>query len=253
LIPLAAIFSYDSDNGNLLSISTNKEKLCKWYWCGVFGELYGSANETRYALDMTGIFDWINGVQQPDTVTRANFEATRLLSMQTRNSAAYKGVLALIMQDSPLDFMSANRMDIASYSNESTDIHHIFPKTYCISKSFSKDKWDSVINKTLIYASTNRSIGGRAPSEYIKTMENKGLNEQQIDEAIASHFINPQLLRTDAFDDFIVDRAIRLLDRIEIAMGKATSGRESEDTIREFGADLKKIREINEVSDFESC
>jgi hypothetical protein len=24
----------------------------QWYWCGVFGELYGSANETRYALDI---------------------------------------------------------------------------------------------------------------------------------------------------------------------------------------------------------
>jgi len=25
-----------------------KAKLASWYWCGVFGEMYGSANETRY-------------------------------------------------------------------------------------------------------------------------------------------------------------------------------------------------------------
>jgi hypothetical protein len=29
----------------------NSGKLTRWYWCGVFGELYGSASETRIALD----------------------------------------------------------------------------------------------------------------------------------------------------------------------------------------------------------
>ena len=29
-----------------------RQKLLRWYWCGVFGELYGSANETRFGLDL---------------------------------------------------------------------------------------------------------------------------------------------------------------------------------------------------------
>ena len=31
----------------------------QWFWCGVFGELYGSANETRYALDLPQVVNWI--------------------------------------------------------------------------------------------------------------------------------------------------------------------------------------------------
>lgn len=238
LVPLAAIFAYAEKANINLAIQTNKDILAHWYWCGVFGELYGGANESRYALDITGVFDQIAGVGIPDTVSRASFQPRRLLTMQTRNSAAYNGVMGIILQDSPLDFMSADKMDIATYLDENTDIHHIFPRNYCEQQGYDQQKWNSVINKTPIYASTNRSIGGRAPSEYIKTMENKGLSQQQIRDAISSHKINYDLLNADDFDGFILDRANRLLDRIEIAMGKTVAGRDSDDTIKAFGAPL---------------
>lgn len=240
LIPLAAIFAYDSElkENRPLILGQNLELLAKWYWCGVFGELYGSANEARFALDIANIFDWIYNGSQPDTVTRSNFQPTRLLSMQTRNSAAYKGVIAMIMQDSPLDFMSGSKMDIASYLDEDTDIHHIFPQAYCEGEGLPMRKWNSVVNKTPIYASTNRSIGGRAPSEYIKAMRNKGLSDEQVVSAITSHKVNYDLLAADDFDAYFVDRAIKLLNRIEKATGKSISGRDSEETIKEFGQAL---------------
>ena len=241
LVPLAAIFAYADDANINLAIQTNKDIIAHWYWCGVFGELYGGANESRYALDITGVFDQIDGKGIPDTVIRANFLPRRLLSMQTRNSAAYNGVMGIILQDSPLDFMSADKMDIATYLDESTDIHHIFPRNYCEQQGYDSLKWNSVINKTPIYASTNRSIGGRAPSEYIGTMANKGLTQLQMCEAISSHKINYDLLRADDFDGFIIDRASRLLDRIEKAMGKTIAGRDSEETIKAFGKPLPTI------------
>lgn len=238
LIPLAAIFAFAESKKINLEIKTNKDILAHWYWSGVFGELYGGANETRYALDIVGVYNKIKGIGEPDTIERASIQPRRLLSMQTRNSAAYKGVMALILQDSPLDFMSANKMDIATYLDESTDIHHIFPQVYCETMGYDQMKWNSVINKTPIYARTNRSINGRAPSEYIKTMENKGLTMEQIKLAISSHKINFDLLNNDNFDEFIIDRAKQLLDRIEKAMGKNIDGRGSDDTVSAFGASL---------------
>ena len=107
--------------------------------------------------------------------------------------------------------------------------------SYSLIISYPENKWNSVINKTPIYASTNRSIGGRLPSDYIKTMANKGLSDQQIDAALESHMVNPTLLRSDDFFLYVTDRATRILDRIEKAMGKAVSGRDSEETKREFG------------------
>lgn len=240
LVPLSAIFAYAEIEGINMAIQTNKDIIAHWYWCGVFGELYGGANETRYALDIVGVLDQLQGGGVPDTVARASFQPRRLLSMQTRNSAAYNGVMGLILQDSPLDFMSANKMDIATYLDESTDIHHIFPRNYCEQQGYDQTKWNSVVNKTPIYASTNRSIGGRAPSEYIKTMANKGLTEEQMRQAIESHKIDYDILQADDFDGFITDRAIRLLDRIELAMGKTIDGRDSEETINIFGTSLSK-------------
>lgn len=239
LIPLAAIFAYDNLNGKKLSLMQNLDLLAKWFWCGVFGELYGSANETRFAQDIVGIFEWMeNENAVPETVTRATFDATRLLWLQTRNSAAYKGVMALINKQHPKDFMNGQDMEIANYLLELTDIHHIFPQAYCTKENLPQRKWNSVVNKTPIYATTNRSIGGKAPSLYIQTIRNKGISEDKIDNALESHNINPTLLKIDSFDAFIVDRAKRLLNLIEKAMGKAVSGRESNSTIQHFGQAL---------------
>ena len=60
----------------------------------------------------------------------------------------------------------------------------------------------------------------------------------RLDEILHSHQLNPTLLRSDNFEEFIRDRAGRLLDLIERAMGKAISGRDSEEVIRNFGGPL---------------
>jgi hypothetical protein len=238
LIPLAAIYAYDNEHKKLLHLGQNKELLARWYWCGVFGELYGSANEARFALDIQGMFRWMDGGDVPETVARSSFQPTRLITMYTRNSAAYKGVMALILQDSPLDFMTGSRMDIASYIDEDADIHHIFPQAYCERVGLPKTKWNSVINKTPIYASSNRSIGGHAPSAYVKTMFGKGLSEDLVKKAVESHKVNYDFLVTDNFDAYFIERAKQLLNRIEKATGKAISGRDSEETINEYGQSL---------------
>ena len=238
-IPLAAIFAYDLNHQHLLTNLPNLTKLSKWYWCGVFGELYGSANETRYASDIKDFFVWLTDDNiLPDTVSRSSFHVMRLLSLQTRNSAAYKGVMALLLQDEPLDFLTAGKMTVATYTSENTDIHHIFPASYCEKQNLPREKWNSVINKTMIYASTNRSIGGVAPSRYIQTILNHRIEKEELVRAISTHKINFNLLNEDNFDEFIIDRAIKLADRIEQATGKGVMGRDSQETIDAFGDSL---------------
>ena len=238
LIPLAAIFAYDNENKKMLHLGSKQGLLSRWYWCGVMGELYGGANEARFATDIMGVFRWMEGGEMPETVYRSNIQPTRLLTMQTRNSAAYKGIMALILQDSPLDFMTGHRMDIASYIDEDADIHHIFPQTYCEKNNLPRIKWNSVINKTPIYASSNRSIGGHAPSTYIGTMANKGLDQLKIQEAIESHKVNYIYLSSDDFDAYFIDRAIKLLNRVEKATGKVVTGRDSQETVDAYGVSL---------------
>ena len=131
LIPLAVICTLLEDN-NRIKIANNKNKIKQWYWCGVFGELYGGANETRFVYDVVGVMNWIEkDGELPRTVKESYFNPTRLLTLQSRLSAAYKGVMALILKNHCKDFISGCEMDFAVYKSENPDIHHIFPKDYC--------------------------------------------------------------------------------------------------------------------------
>lgn len=237
LIPLAVISTL---LGSKIHITTNKDKLKRWYWCGVLGELYGSANETRYVNDIVGLMDWIeNGGSEPKTVNEAYFYPTRLLSLQSRQSAAYKGIMALMLKEHCKDFISGREMDFTVYKSDGVDIHHIFPKKYCEDMGYPSKKWNSIVNKTPISYSTNREIGGVAPSKYISKIEKAGKVASNIlDDYLTTHKINPVLCRTDDFDAFIVDRAKQLLDAISKATGKQINGRDSDDVVNSFGGRL---------------
>lgn len=183
---------------------------------------------------------WItNEGDIPKTVTDFFFNPTRLLSLQSRQSAAYKGIMAMILKNHAMDFISGAEMDFSTYSNEKIDIHHIFPKDYCVGQHYDKIKWNSIINKTPIAAASNREIGGVAPSAYLKKLEKKGsVSADVLDKYVESHWINHVLLRQDAFQDFIIDRANRLLNAIEKATGRTISGKDSDEVIQQFGASL---------------
>jgi hypothetical protein len=60
-----------------------RRKLSQWFWSGVFGELYGGANETRFALDVPDVVAWIRGGDLARTVRDASFSPTRLLTIRT--------------------------------------------------------------------------------------------------------------------------------------------------------------------------
>ena len=239
LIPLAVLCTLLLD-GNRIKVTNIKNKLKQWYWCGVFGELYGSANETRYSYDVPDVMKWIDDSEEtPRTCTEAYFAPTRLLSMQSRQSAAYKGIMALILKNHAQDLISGREMDFTVYQAEKIDIHHIFPQDHCVKKEYPKYKWNSIVNKTPISASTNREIGGSAPSKYLAKIEKKGeVDPETLDSYLTSHWIAPSLCRTDDFDQFIIDRAKKLLDAISAAMGKTVSGRDSEEVVQRFGASL---------------
>ena len=236
LVPLAAICAALSDRIDQYSV---KEKVSRWFWCGVFGELYGSASETRLALDLPQVLKWIDGGSEPRTVTDSNFAPRRLLSLQSRLSAAYKGMAALLMKSGSEDFVAGTAIDIATYFDKAIDIHHIFPRAWCEARKLKREKWNSVINKTPLAAATNRFLQGDAPSKYLERIEkNKGIKASRIDELLATHEIDPVLLRSDDYETFIRDRASRLLDLIENATGKAVAGRDSDETVEAFGGPL---------------
>jgi len=235
LVPLSAICAH---LGSQIENIAVKEKIVRWYWNGVFGELYGGANETRYALDIQGVISWINGGDIPATIRDASFSPTRLLTLQSRLSAAYKGLMALLMKAGSRDFLNGDPIEISTYFDQAIDIHHIFPRAFCEKQKFPRDKWNSNINKTPLSSRTNRIIGGHKPSTYLQALQREGVSPEKLDLILTSHLIDPNHLRNDEFDLFIRKRASLLLDLIEQATGKAISGKESDEVVNAFGGSL---------------
>ena len=235
LIPLSVICSLLGDNFEIDSI---RRKLAQWFWCGVFGELYGGANETRFAMDIPDFMAWIEGKDLPRTIRDAGFSPTRLLSMQSRLSAAYKGLMALLMKAGSNDFLSGDSIEITTYFDLAIDIHHVFPKGYCEGK-YNRNLWNSSVNKAPLSAKTNRIIGGKAPSVYLSNIEKQSkMESSRLDEILKTHKITPELIRSNDFDNFIRDRASKILNLIEDAMNKKISGRDSDQVIQEYGDSL---------------
>lgn len=218
LVPLAAALTVLGSKGDHAGV---KEKLIRWYWCGVLGELYGAAVESRFAKDLPELLTWTNSGEEPDTVKEATFHPDRLLTLRTRNSAAYKGLYALLIRDGCLDFRTGVPIDEAAYFDEKIDIHHIFPQAWCSKAGLDRRRYDCIVNKTPLDAKTNRIIGGAAPSSYVPRIGRQaGLTDSQLDQIIASHVIDSTALRRDDFQTFFSQREGALLRRIESAMGK---------------------------------
>src|SRR5262249_19652460 len=150
---------------------------------------------------------WIrSGGTEPRTLRDANFAPARLLSLQSRLSAAYKGLMARLIEIGSEDFMSGDPIAITTYFERNIDIHHIFPRAYCEKMNLDRERWNSVINKAPISAKTNRILGGHKPSTYLATLETThGVDPLRLDSILRSHLVEPALLRNDAFDNFIRD------------------------------------------------
>ncbi|GAA2535864.1 DUF262 domain-containing protein [Microbacterium mitrae] len=236
LVPLAALRVVLGKDADLLGV---RDHLVRWFWCGILGELYGSTIETRFVRDLEQVPAWARkepNATVPNTINDATFVESRLHSLRSRNSAAYKGIYALFLGNQARDWMYDQALDMVQYAQLAVDIHHIFPKQWCAQHDIDNERRESIVNKTAIAASTNRTILGAAPSSYLGVIEKKAqIDSERLDSLLEAHLVPAELLRTDDFDSFFIERRERICRLVERAMGKAVprdvdNGEASEDS-----------------------
>ena len=216
IVPLASVLSQIKERWLEPKIH---DKLSQWFWCGVLGELYGGAVETRVANDHEELIAWIEGgSDEPRTIYEAAFQPSRLYTLRSRLSAAYKGLNTLVLRDGAKDFFWKATIQELDHEEVAIDIHHIFPKVWCEVQRIKPNVFNSIINKTPISYKANRMIGGKAPSNYLISIQSHnqvGLDDTAMNEILKSHLIDPQSLRGDAFDGFYELRKESLLKIVE--------------------------------------
>lgn len=229
-----------------------KERLRQWYWCGILGELYGSATETRFARDVEQLAPWARGTTaaEPGTVSEALFQERRLYTLKTRQSAAYKGIYALIIGTGAKDWIKDVTFSRVQYKTLQTDIHHIFPEKWCKERNLDRGQWDSILNKTPLAAATNRAIGGVAPTEYLLRVQSRAqLEADAVDGIIATHGIDTEALRRDDFDAHLSHRREFLIDLLEGAMGKSVVREQAAVNVAAIAAEYEEEAPDDDIPD----
>lgn len=219
IMALAALYAI---MGKEAQTQAAKEKLERWFWSITLGELYGSSTETRIAIDVSELVEWLRGTGPgPRSLDEAVFQQDRLRTLRQRLSAAYKGLHALMMRRGCLDFISGKPTDIMTFFNDKIDIHHVFPKDWCKKQGIAPGVFNSIVNKTPLSKGSNIAISGDAPSVYLARIERKyGLSSTQLDAILRTHLIEPAHLRNDDFKAFFAARMEALAAVVTEAMDK---------------------------------
>ncbi len=197
-----------------------RSQLRHWLWSGMFGEVYTRGHEIRAGQDVLEVPLWLSGDSLPTTISSANFSVTRLLSARKRYGAVYQGLSALLRLSGAIDWSTGEEINDVLYFEQGVESHHIFPVSWCRKHGIDPKKYNCLVNRTPLSAKTNKKIGSKAPSVYLKKFEMWGTSPEKLDHMLRSHAIEPEFLRQDDFEGFFAARTKALMELIGKAMGK---------------------------------
>jgi len=193
--------------------------LRRWYWGSIFTERYQSAVESKTTADYKSIMQAIlQGDMSGDVFIEIEDQITNnknyTLKRVSRVNAVYKGVMNILALNGAKDF----KLD-DSINFHDLDDHHIFPVKYLKDKyktEIKDEQINVVLNKTLIHQSTNKSIGKRKPSDYLR--DSKIIPQRNKVEILSSHLMDDntiKFLEKNRFEEFIDSRDRYIVDKIK--------------------------------------
>ena len=227
-IQLVALAAISTVLGKRSESEQVRSQLRHWLWSGMFGEVYTRGHEVRAGHDVLEVPLWLEGGSLPTTMSCANFSAERLFSVRKRFGAVYQGLSALLRISGAIDWSTGEEINDVLYFEQRIESHHIFPVAWCKKQGIDPKYYNCLVNRTPLSAKTNKRIGSKSPSVYLKQFEKEGIAPTRLDEMLRSHAINPMMLRRDDFEGFFTTRTKALMEIISKAMAKCL-------TIEAFG------------------
>ena len=125
------------------------------------------------------------------------------------------------MSDGCKDWLENKELSLSTFLDYKVDIHHIFPKKWCLKNGIDNHKRESIVNKTALSRRTNQKIGGLSPKLYVPRICQEGeLSDSEFHEILRGHHIDPSSLTSADFDNFFLMRFDSLCELVSKAMGK---------------------------------
>lgn len=167
LPPLSAVLAR-AGTPKTAEAGAQREKLKRWFWCAVFGQVYESAPNSKSAKDVVEIVPWLAGGDLPESVASFRFDPRALRDVTPRQRAIYRGAICLILGGGARDFHTQAVITGKLMAEEGIDDHHVFPAAYLERSGVTQSRVrDCVLNRTLIDRTTNQMVSDRAPSDYL--------------------------------------------------------------------------------------
>jgi hypothetical protein len=191
-------------------------RLLGWFWRSVFS--VDGRKRWWSPEEIAGLVAYVRTGRNPPLPAR--FESPERLAGREELSRSQRCAVYVLMLNAGFrDFVTGDPFDPRSWDHEYEDVHHIFPRKWCRAEELDEIRVESLVNRTWLTAATNRSLAGRAPSAYLQAIESDtGMRPRDLDKLIATHRIDPALLRADDFDGFFVARQQALVALIESSM-----------------------------------
>jgi len=224
LPPLAAVLAR-AGSPKSAEAGAQREKLKRWFWCAVFGQVYESAPNSKSAKDVVEVLPWLSGGDLPESVASFRFDPRALRDVTPRQRAIYRGAICLILDGGARDFHTQALITGKLMAEEGIDDHHVFPAAYLERAGVVPARVrDCVLNRTLLDRTTNQMISDRAPSDYLAQIrDTPGFPFETM---LASHALpagaDLPLLRDD-YEAFLSWRRERLWGEIRRVTGATTA------------------------------
>jgi len=225
LPPLAAVMA-KAGNPKTAEAGAQREKIKRWFWCAVFGQIYESSPNSKSAKDVVEIIQWFKDESLPESVDTFRFDPRALRDVTPRQRSIYRGAICLILRGGARDFHTQAVITGKIMAQEGIDDHHVFPAAYLERNgvTLSRNR-DCVLNRTLIDRTTNQMISDRAPSDYLAEIRKTA--GFPYDSVLTSHILPvgaDSPLLTDDYEPYLAWRQDRLWKEIQNVTGveKAT-------------------------------
>jgi hypothetical protein len=226
ILPMARVLV---DKPALTRGEASANRLLQWFWLTTFGQRYGrGGTNTLVVQDARQLQEWLDGGVVPEAMTTFSFKRSDLFDEVTGNDMLLNGVFCLENHSGARDWITGElisengRKPRLGGGDPSSVLgrHHVFPQDASrdhLRESMTEDSalpWDDagfdpvdvVVNRALLFSSTNSEIGSHSP----ESVENIS--------GVRPEWLTTYLMDWDGdrrFEPFIVSRAQRICERLE--------------------------------------
>ena len=219
LVTLATVV-HELPIDKVVESATRIKIIKKWFWLSCFGQRYQQSSNAQISSDIPKLRDWIKTGKSYLELDDNDISEEVIRATTRRQSAVYRAIMCTIVSSGSKDFYTGKPINSSILIEQKIDDHHIFPSAFLKKHSFNQDQIDCIVNRTLIDATTNKSIGDLPPSRYLAKIQN-AQGDSISSDTFQSHLVNDQAMdamKEDNFEEFCNARIKLIRERVRKLM-----------------------------------